>query len=635
MNKFAVKILSLCLCVLLISALCVTAFAKGDDGDFTVLFTHDLHSHFLPVTNDRGEEAGGYARLMTAINNERANHENVLLLDGGDFSMGSLFQTGFKDYALELNIMGKMGYDFTTFGNHEFDYLPEGLASMLGAAASSDEATPKIVISNYKAPSDTEQGKLLGEAFENYGVKDYYTFEKNGTPFLIFGIFGEKSHSYSPNSGMTFLSPAQTARKIVDEGVSACKEKYGKEPVVICLSHSGTEQGEGEDYALAKETPGIDLIISGHSHTELFEPIKVNDTYIVSAGEYSKNLGVARFTFDGTKTELSEYKLVPIDESLAPDKEIAEYIEACKQRINESYLKDYNLTYDEVLLSNSYEFDTVDEVYETAHESTLGNLFADAYKWAVEQEGYDVDVSLTASGVIRESIPKGEVRVSRVFDAASLGVGTEGELVRVYITGEDLKNAFEVDASVQPIMTSAQLFMSGVKYSFNQNRMIFDKVDSCALLNDDGTTAEIEDDRLYTVVTGMYVGQMLGTVESKSFGILKTVPRDEKGNPIPLEELVNYTVKDKNGEPIKEWYAIASYMQSMGGEMDSKYAQPDGRKTVYKSFAPADMLRSAGLFTYIALGLILLIIALIVFVTVLAVRKIRRRKKAKLAQRSE
>ena len=85
--------------------------------------------------------------------------------------------------------------------------------------------------------------------------------------------------------------------------------------------------------------------------------------------------------------------------------------------------------------------------------------------------GKEVDIALPASGVIRETIPLGSVTVSHVFNSASLGVGTEGELVLVYITGKDLKNALEVDASVQPIMSAAQLFFSGVKYSFNTSSM--------------------------------------------------------------------------------------------------------------------------------------------------------------------
>ena len=266
-------------------------------------------------------------------------------------------------------------------------------------------------------------------------------------------------------------------------------------------------------------------------------------------------------------------------------------------------------------------------MYDTQHESTLGNLFADAYKVAVEKAtGKKVDVALTAAGVIRATMPIGNVTVSDVFNAASLGVGTEGELIAIYITGKDLKNAIELDASVQPLMTSAQLFMSGVRYSFNTNRMIFNKVDFAMLQNDDGTLSEIEDDKLYHIVAGMYMGQMLGSAEETSMGILTITPRDEKGNPIAVEDLVKYVVKDENGNPVKEWYAIASYLDNMEEKMDSRYKKPDGRKVVYASLNPVKLLRNANKFTYIAVVLIIFLIAIIVFV----IFKISKRVKKKV-----
>ena len=282
-----------------------------------------------------------------------------------------------------------------------------------------------------------------------------------------------------------------------------------------------------------------------------------------------------------------------------------------------------------MLAQNSYKFDTVDEVYATQHESTLGNLFSDAYKAAVEKvSGKKVDVALTASGVVRASIPLGKVTVSDVFNAASLGVGTEGELLAIYLTGKDLKNAIELDASVQPLMRSAQLFMSGVEYSFNKNRMIFNKVDYAMLRNSDGSLSEIENDKLYRVVAGMYMGQMLGSVKETSMGLISITPRDANGDPIATEDLVNYVVKDENGTPLKEWYAIASYIDGMGGEIDPKYEKPDGRKVVYSSLNPIDLLRRANVFTFVAMILVNLVIAGVAFATVKIVKKVKKKKTA-------
>jgi len=219
------------------------------------------------------------------------------------------------------------------------------------------------------------------------------------------------------------------------------------------------------------------------------------------------------------------------------------------------------------------------------------------------------------------------VTVSDIFNAASLGVGTEGELVEVWLTGADLKCALEVDASVYPLMHSAQLFYSGVEYSFNTNRMIFNKVDYAMLRRDDGTLEAIDKDKLYYIVAGMYMGQMLGSVEETSMGLISITPRDENGNPLSSDQLVNYVLKDENGKPMKEWDAIADYLCTMNGDMSVKYAKTDGRKVVYKSLKPTDLLRNANAFTYGFIALVVVLIAIAVLVTRLIIRR-RRRKKA-------
>lgn len=633
MNQFLKRLNALVLAGMLCLSLCLPALAAEEKQPVTILFTHDLHSHLLPSEKEGGGTYGGYARLMTVIKQQKQAHPDAFLVDGGDFSMGSLFQTAYTTSAIELRIMGAMGYDATTFGNHEFDYLPQGLASMLDAAVESGEALPAIVDANYLPPQEGEEGygddaAAVWDALENYGVRDYIILERGGVYCVLFGLTGFDSDDRAPNSGMILDDPAEIAQRIVDEARAECMEIYGAEPLVIALSHSGTSGGEGEDYELAQKVNGIHLIVSGHSHTTLNEPIQVGDTYIVSAGEYGKYLGVVQMDYaaDGIAV-LTDYELIPIDDTVAEDPEIAALVESFKADVEENYLSDYGMTFDQVLTTNSYAFDNVDAVYGYAHESTLGNVFSDAYQWAVEQAtGLDVDVALTASGVIRESIPIGDVTVSDIFNAASLGVGTEGELLAVYLTGADLKNVLEVDASVYPLMHSAQLFLSGIEYSFNTNRMIFNKVDYARLQANDGTLAEIQDEQLYLVTCGMYIGQMLGSVKETSFGLLSITPRDADGNPIETKDLVNYVVHDANGNPVKEWYAIASYLDQMGDTMDARYAAPDGRKVVYSSWNPVNLLRGANKFTYILLAVVLVLIALIAPLVRAIVRRVKRKR---------
>ena len=630
------RLSALILAVCLTLAAVLPALAARPAGEqVTVLFTHDLHSHLLPAVDERGTQYGGYARLKTAVDAQREAFPDALLLDGGDFSMGSLFQTAYATSALELRAMGAMGYDVTTFGNHEYDYRAAGLAQMLRAAADSGEPVPAIVEANYLPPEEGEEGydqdsQAVWDAFAAYGVADYVLLERGGVWFAVFGLTGKDSDACAPMSGMVLHDARDTAQRVVEEATAACLEANGVEPVVICLSHSGTDgQGKGEDYELARAVEGIDLIISGHTHTTLQAPIQVGDTYIVSAGEYGKNLGRITLDWDGSGVALADYQLIPIDASVEDDPRLAAWIEQAKQEVEENYLRGFGLGFDQVLTDNPYPFDSQNQLYASQEESTLGSLMADAYRWAAEQAtGEAVDVAVTASGVIRESLPQGEITVSDVFNAASLGIGADGvpgyPLVSVYLDGKDLKTVLEIDASVSPLMTAARLYCSGVEYTFNTSRMIFNKVTDSALRRADGTLEPIEDGRLYRVVTGLYCGQMLGEVEGTSYGLLSVTPRTADGTPIDMARLEDYIVHDSQGNEVKEWYAIASYLEQMGGEMDSRYAAPDGRKTVYASLNPVELLKSPNQFTVIALVVILVVLAVLVLVVRLVVRRVRR-----------
>lgn len=629
------RLFGLLLAVLVLGSLVMPAAAAEEARQVTILFTHDMHSHLQPASDENGSSYGGYARLKTVIDAQKAEHPDAVLLDGGDFSMGSLFQTVFATDAAELRVMGALGYDVTTFGNHEYDYRAAGLASMLNAAVDSGEPLPQIVEANYKPPVAGDAGydedaQAVWNAFERYGVRDYTVIERGGVNFAVFGINGVDSDACAPMSGMILQDPVQTAKDMVERIESEVAEPR----VVVCLSHSGTweDPAKSEDEILADSVDGIDVIVSGHTHTTLGEPIQVNDTYIVSCGEYSKNLGVITLNLTGNGVTMADYELIPINDSVEEDEAIAAKIEAYKGLVEESYLSQFgDWTYDTVLATNPYRFGSLSDL-NIHQESALGNLIADSYRWAVEQaegESYEyVDFALTANGVIRESLATGELTVADVFNVSSLGIGADGvpgyPLVSVWITGEDLKNAFEVDASVTDLMGAAQLYYTGMTFTHNPNRMIFNKVTDCAQVMPDGTQVEIEDSKLYRVVTGLYCGQMLGAVNSQSFGILTITPRDRDGNEIT--DLEAYILHDAEGNELKEWYAIASYLQDMG-TVSEEYAGTDGRKIVDNSKNPVALLKNANWITLLVLAIVLVVILLVALTVRVIVRKGKKNRK--------
>ena len=170
----------------IMSVFMMTAFGDSiyDDKNnkrVQILFTHDMHSHLDSYRSDDGDvisNIGGLARLKTLADEKRKLLDATFLVDGGDFSMGTLYQTIYETEAAELISMGLCGYDATTFGNHEFDYRSQGIANMLDSAVKNAEesgiALPEIVNCNIDWDKNTSaDNKLVKKSMENYGCKPY------------------------------------------------------------------------------------------------------------------------------------------------------------------------------------------------------------------------------------------------------------------------------------------------------------------------------------------------------------------------------------------------------------------------------------------------------------------------------
>ena len=640
-RRFSAFFLALLLAVLCV--LPVGAVAEGctqETNVTTILFTHDLHSHFLPQSTAEGGESGGYARLKTVIDGERAMNPDALLVDGGDFSIGSLIQTLYTTQAAELRTMGAMGYDAVTIGNHEFDHKGTGFAEMLNSAKAAQQAAvelllvdarpledmdayrerfgpvtpvlPTLLEANYAPADDNQDRAFIRSAMEDYGVTDCMTLERGGVTYGLFGLMGVDSDECAPTSGFTRTDAAKAAKRCVET-----LKGEGAE-IIVCLSHSGTGDSlaSSEDEELAKAVDGIDVIVSGHTHSTLAEPLVVNDTYIVSSGPYCQNLGSLTFSWDdGGEKRLLDYRLIPIDETVAENPEIAGLVEQWKDMVGETYLARYGLTYDEVLTHTDCDLTTPASAVQ--ENNGLGTLVSDAFLWAdrtldAAYADSPHTVSVTADGVLRANLPAGDLTVAMAFDVLSMGVGEDGTsgfpLVAVYLTGKELKAAMEVDASVTPIMPAAQLYMSGAKYAFNTKRMFFNRVYDAALTDvtfdesGTGNAYEIDDNALYRVVTGMYSAQMLGTVKSKSMWLLSLEPKQANGTPVT--DFADCILYDANGNELKEWYALAAYLEQFGEDgLPDRYAAPaNGCKQVSDSFAPGQLLAGWNGITWAVLG---------------------------------
>ncbi|CUP82727.1 bifunctional metallophosphatase/5'-nucleotidase [Blautia obeum] len=624
----------------------VTVKAADDTKQVDVLFTHDTHSHldsFSTIVNGEQKEVGGFAKIKTLINEKKKEDPDTLILDGGDFSMGTLIQTVYDTEAAELRMLGYLGYDVTTFGNHEFDYRSQGLANMLKAAKSSGETLPEIVVCNVDWDSMEKAGlndgqKQIQSAFETYGVKDYVMVQKGDVKIAVVGVFGKDALECAPTCELSFKDPVEAVKKTVEE-----IKKNEEADMIACVSHGGTweDESKSEDELLAKAVPDLDLIISGHTHSELQKAIRHGNTYIVSCGEYGRNLGSLSMTqnSDG-RWDLSAYELIPVSEDVKADKATQERIDALMDTVDTNYLADFGYTRKEVLAQNDVEFNSLEEMGTEHKELNLGDIMADAYVYAVENsEYYDgdpVDVAVVPSGTVRDTYTKGDITVEDVYNSFSLGIGKDGvagyPLINAYLTGKELKLVAEVDASISDFMTTARLYCSGLNFTYNPHRMILNKVTDCYLTRADGERTEIEDDKLYHVVTDLYTGQMLGSVMKMSYGLLSLEPKDKDGNPI--ENLEDHAVMEGNKE-LKAWDAIARYMQSFDdadgdgiANVSEYYATTHDRKVVDDSKNILDLVKKPNKYTAIIVCIGLIIIIIIVLVVSL-IRKIVRKSRKK------
>ena len=518
---------------------------------FTILHTNDMHASFIgmgpasdytPFTLNDDTTRGGYARLagLIAMRKEaRKGQGPVLVLDAGDYSMGTAFSAATRETGGELHLMGLMGYDATTFGNHEFDLGPDGLGKSISAAAKGGQI-PAVVAANSSFPASDSTLVDLQRLAKEGVIRRYMVIERGGIRFGVFGTLGKEAMIYTSGGATTFADPTESAKEVVQ--VLREKEKVD---VVIALSHGGVVKGadgrytDGEDVRLAKDVPGIDVVISGHSHTELREAIIVNGrTPVVQTGLESRNLGELVITMDGTKLTVESYLLHPIDDTVAGDRAIAAEIEELKKSVTAAAFASRGYSVDQPLaiaprdLPNTY----TDIVAGTI----LANLVTDSFR-----EATTADIGFTANGMMRASLSRGKTGVQTVYDVfavAPLGAGvvdpTPGSsLVTGYFTGQDLKALLEfflVDSPAHP----GEYFprSSGMRFHYDPSRPKLDAVTAVELGDLDRGYKAIDisgkDERLYSLTCPLMLAPIIVAIPKYTKGKLALVPKNKDGKPL-------------------------------------------------------------------------------------------------------
>ena len=255
----------------------------------TVLHTNDVHSRIDPFPMDGGvnQGLGGVAARAGIIEKIRAEVENVLLFDAGDIFQGTPYFNFYKGEP-EIKAMSSMKYDATTIGNHDFDAGLPNLATQL-----TKNATFPMLVANYD---------FSGTPME-YNYQPYKIFRKGKIKVGVFGIGIELAGLVPENlyGNTKYLDPVIKA----NETGYKLKKDHNCD-FVICLSHLGNSYSDNKisDKRLAIESEDIDLIIGGHTHTFLPNPLvyknkKGHDVLVNQVGWAGINLG--RLDFDFTK----------------------------------------------------------------------------------------------------------------------------------------------------------------------------------------------------------------------------------------------------------------------------------------------------------------------------------------------
>jgi 5'-nucleotidase len=584
--------------VLLFAAVTISLSAQSEKK-ITIIHTNDLHAHlegfapesdYSPLSVNDDKTVGGFSRIATIIKREKeASGGTTLVVDAGDFLMGTLFQSLEVKNGFQLRLMKKMGYDVVCLGNHEFDYGPEKLAAIINASAKNGEI-PSLLLSNAVFSEKEGGDDSLEELFTKNTIGRKFILTHDGMKigfFSLMGVVADDNAALAPP--VTFSKQIPAARKMVKE---LQKEKCD---VIICLSHSGVADDgkggwEGEDVKLAEKVKGIDVIISGHTHTLLNKPVMVNGIPIVQTGEYGRNVGKLSLTLNNGNVTVDGYTLISVDDKTAGDKVIQQLIEDQKLVIDSEILSPLGMQYTSPVAESDFllECNEMGDI----EGSNLGPMVADAiYNYVNSHSDKGTDVSMVAVGVIRDRIVPGKQTAADIFRIMSMGAGNDlvpgYPLSRLYVTGKELKSILEILQVAYKTTPANYCYYSGIRVEYNPERGMLRKIDKIEILNPDGKSRIVDFSKknrdLYSITANSYMLEFIGIIKKMSFGLINVVPKDVTGAMVAdmKNAVIDMDAKKDGLQEGKEWLALMEMISSMKDtngngipDIDRKYKEP-------------------------------------------------------------
>jgi sulfur-oxidizing protein SoxB len=317
------KSLSLLLSVTILFLLAATGLqsrSKATSAPKHVRFLHvadmhaqlDTHWEYLPEDPTRLHRMGGFARIRTALDRERASAAGaVFTLDGGDTFQGSAMAAWTKGEAV-VAPLNALGIDAGTPGNWEVVYGPERFRKLMS------EVNYKVICYNF---NDKTTGKRL---FAPSAI-----LERDGIRVAFVGATDPTTTLRQPPAEVAGLD--STGMSGLREFVQDLKKKE-RPDLMILVDHTGL----APSVQLAHDIPEFDIVLSGHTHERVYRPILVGNTIVVEPGSMGSFIGRLDVTLnDGAITDYS-YKLIGVDETeFTENKEVKSLVEGVERPFRE------------------------------------------------------------------------------------------------------------------------------------------------------------------------------------------------------------------------------------------------------------------------------------------------------------
>ncbi|MDR3569071.1 MAG: bifunctional UDP-sugar hydrolase/5'-nucleotidase [Syntrophobacteraceae bacterium] len=398
----------------------------------TILHVNDTHGHIVPFSPfvgkilDHGRKVGGAAYLATMIETQRAkNPQGTILLSAGDMFQGTPESNVFHGKPV-VEIMNYLHFDAMALGNHEFDWGQGVLHSIISWASF------PVISANITTP---EGGPIEG-------VKPYIILQRKGVRIAVIGLTTPTTrYTTKPENvaDLTFSSPSSVMPSLIRE----VRAKGAS--IVIALTHLGLNSDE----QLAGQVRGIDLIVGGHSHTVVMDPVVESGTVIVQAGSYGRYLGVMKISFDPETKKILTFtrqnELVAVSPQAAPpDPEVARIVDKYEAKIQAEFSKTIGTA-------------AVDLRRDSAEESNLGDLIADAMR-----DASGAQIAFENNGGIRDNIPAGPITLNEVFTTLPF----DDNIVSMTLSGKQVREAIERSAAYGRI----SLQVSGIQIVFDLSK---------------------------------------------------------------------------------------------------------------------------------------------------------------------